>query len=171
MAKTKSTTGGKTRKTVNQEPVPATTANGIPEVIVPPKAATATPAASEAKIATHSAAQTKTAPAMVPTPEPTKTTSEAKFAETKTAEAKLQTETKATPEASFTPEPRKLEVVKTEPRKNVVPINRTPVNLDEEIRRRAYELYQQRGGAPGGEAEDWLNAEREVLKRYHQQSA
>lgn len=31
------------------------------------------------------------------------------------------------------------------------------------IRMRAYEIYQQRGGAPGREAEDWLQAESEVL--------
>jgi hypothetical protein len=68
-------------------------------------------------------------------------------------------------------ETRKLKVVKTEPRKNVVPINRSPVNLEEEIRRRAYELYLQRGNASGSEAEDWLAAEREVRQRHHQQSA
>jgi len=64
------------------------------------------------------------------------------------------------------PEVRKLSVVKGEPRKNIVPIN-----MDDEIRRRAYELYLQRGPASGDEAEDWLTAEREVLQRYHQQSA
>ncbi len=31
------------------------------------------------------------------------------------------------------------------------------------IQRRAYEIYQQRGGAQGREAEDWLQAESEVL--------
>src|SRR6202030_880642 len=67
------------------------------------------------------------------------------------------------PEAKITPEPRKLEVVKTEPRRVV------PINLEDEIRRRAYELYQQRGGAPGSEAQDWLAAEREVRQRYKQQ--
>ncbi len=67
------------------------------------------------------------------------------------------------------PEPRKLGVVKTEPRKKVV----VPINLEDEIRRRAYELYQQRGSAPGNEADDWLAAEREVRERYQgqQQSA
>jgi hypothetical protein len=69
--------------------------------------------------------------------------------------------------ASLTaPEVRKLAVVKGENRKNIVPIN-----LEDEIRRRAYELYQQRGGKSGSEAEDWLAAEREVMQRYHQQSA
>jgi hypothetical protein len=72
-----------------------------------------------------------------------------------------------------TPEPRKLEMVKTEPRKNVVPINRSssnlPINMEDEIRRRAYELYLQRGTASGSEAEDWLTAEREVRQRHQKQ--
>ena len=42
-------------------------------------------------------------------------------------------------------------------------------DLNAEIRRRAYELYQERGGTPGHEDEDWLLAEREVLARYNQQ--
>jgi len=70
------------------------------------------------------------------------------------------------PDAKIKAENRKFDVHKTEPRKNVVPIN-----LEDEIRRRAFELYQQRGSASGSEAEDWLAAEREVLQRYHQQSA
>ncbi len=74
--------------------------------------------------------------------------------------------TEVKPETKITPEPRKFEIRKTEPRKNVVPIN-----LEDEIRRRAYELYQQRGTGAGSEAEDWLTAEREVMQRYHQQSA
>lgn len=49
--------------------------------------------------------------------------------------------------------------------------NVTPINVEEEIRRRAYELYEQRGCAPGRDDEDWLMAEREVLARYQQQSA
>jgi hypothetical protein len=74
-------------------------------------------------------------------------------------------------EARVTPEARKLEVVKTEPRKNVIPINRAPMNLEDEIRRRAYELYLQRGPGSGSEAEDWLTAEREVRQRYQQQQS
>ena len=50
--------------------------------------------------------------------------------------------------------------------KNVVPIN-----LEDEIRRRAYELYKQREPGAGSEADDWFTAEREVMQRYHQQSA
>jgi|ERR1700683_1706217 len=70
------------------------------------------------------------------------------------------------PETKTAPEPRKkLEVVKTEPRRVV------PINVEEEIRRRAYELYQQRGAKPGGEREDWLAAEREVRQRYQQQQS
>jgi Protein of unknown function (DUF2934) len=33
---------------------------------------------------------------------------------------------------------------------------------DEEIRRRAYESYLDRDGQPGGELDDWLQAEREL---------
>ena len=35
---------------------------------------------------------------------------------------------------------------------------------EEEIRIRAYEIYLQRGGQPGYELEDWLQAERELTK-------
>lgn len=79
-------------------------------------------------------------------------------------------------------ESRKFEVVKNEVAKsdsrntdsrnndgrnnNVVPIN-----LEDEIRRRAYEIYEQRGAVSGNEADDWLTAEREVRQRYRAQSA
>ena len=50
--------------------------------------------------------------------------------------------------------------VATETRKVV------PINLEEEIRQRAYELYLERGGVPGNEQEDWITAEREIRSRY-----
>jgi Protein of unknown function (DUF2934) len=37
--------------------------------------------------------------------------------------------------------------------------------LVEEIRKRAYELYEQRGREPGLAEQDWLQAEAEVLAR------
>ncbi len=61
---------------------------------------------------------------------------------------------------------KRPEIVKTEPRANVVPIN-----LEDEIRRLAYLYSERRGFEPGHEGEDWLAAEREVLQRYHQHSA
>jgi hypothetical protein len=73
---------------------------------------------------------------------------------------------KVAPEVTSRPEVRKLEFVKNESRKNLVPIN-----LEDEIRKRAFELYQLRGAGSGSEAEDWLTAEREVRQRYRQQSA
>ncbi|MGA2647192.1 MAG: DUF2934 domain-containing protein [Candidatus Sulfotelmatobacter sp.] len=86
--------------------------------------------------------------------------------ETKIApEMKIAPE-KSEPEMKSAPEPKKFEFRKTEPRKNVFPIN-----LEDEIRRRAYELFQQRGPGSGSEAEDWLSAEREVMLRYRQHSA
>jgi hypothetical protein len=65
------------------------------------------------------------------------------------------------------PENKKvLGVIKSDSRPHVVPIN-----LEDEVRRRAYELAEQRGFSDGHETEDWLTAEREVLQRYRQQSA
>lgn len=37
------------------------------------------------------------------------------------------------------------------------------VPLEEQIRRRAYELYVKRGMASGSELDDWLKAESEIL--------
>ena len=45
------------------------------------------------------------------------------------------------------------------------------VTLEDEIRIRAYELYEQRGRMTGYEHEDWLHAEREILARRSQQTA
>jgi hypothetical protein len=49
--------------------------------------------------------------------------------------------------------------------------NSASVDIEAEIRRRAYELFQERGGTPGHEDEDWLVAEREILARYNQQQS
>ncbi|HEV2116104.1 MAG TPA: DUF2934 domain-containing protein [Terriglobales bacterium] len=66
---------------------------------------------------------------------------------------------------------------------SVTPINRKPSevkemrkssgngNLEEEIRRRAYELFQERGGEHGRHHEDWLRAEAEVRARYANRTA
>ena len=45
------------------------------------------------------------------------------------------------------------------------PAKKATMNLDEEIRRRAYELFLQRNGAAGDPNHDWLIAEREVRSR------
>jgi hypothetical protein len=71
------------------------------------------------------------------------------------------------PEASQSASTGKIfGVRKAEARQNVVPIN-----IEDEIRRRAYELSQQRDPHSGSEAEDWFKAEREIMQRYQQQSA
>jgi Protein of unknown function (DUF2934) len=82
-------------------------------------------------------------------------------------QAKPDVKPEIKPEAPVMAEPRKkLEVVKaTEPRRVV------PINVEDEIRHRAYELYKQRGTATGSAAEDWLAAEREVRQRYRQQQS
>ena len=108
--------------------------------------------------------------APVPTPDttigPSSTMTSAVFATPVTETVKTEI-TKAEPVKT---EPkkaaRKPEIVRSEPRANLVPIN-----LEEEIRRFAYLLSERRGFEPGHEAEDWLAAENEVRQRYHQQSA
>ena len=42
----------------------------------------------------------------------------------------------------------------------------TPEKLVEEIKQRAYEMHVARGGMPGFELDDWLNAEREIKAKY-----
>jgi len=42
-------------------------------------------------------------------------------------------------------------------------VNSEPGNLEEQIRRRAYQLYEQRGREEGHEAEDWQRAEEELI--------
>ena len=46
--------------------------------------------------------------------------------------------------------------------------NHVPADIEAEIRRRAYELYESRGYAEGQAEQDWFEAEREVLARQSQ---
>ena len=43
--------------------------------------------------------------------------------------------------------------------------NHSPADMESEIRRRAYELYESRGYIDGQADQDWIQAEREVLER------
>ena len=45
---------------------------------------------------------------------------------------------------------------------SVTPITDQIFSLDEEIRRRAYELYEKRGRDDGHDVDDWLRAEAEL---------
>jgi len=40
-----------------------------------------------------------------------------------------------------------------------------PVDVEEEVRLRAYELYEQRGKEDGHDIEDWLQAEFEIIQQ------
>jgi Protein of unknown function (DUF2934) len=44
----------------------------------------------------------------------------------------------------------------------------SPVDLESEIRLRAYELYEQRGYLEGYQEQDWIAAEQEVRARHNQ---
>lgn len=71
-------------------------------------------------------------------------------------------------EPTETKRPTNGEAPAADTRKHVSPI---PINVEDEIRRRAYEIFEQRGYSHGSDYEDWLAAEREVLARYRQQTA
>ena len=43
--------------------------------------------------------------------------------------------------------------------------------MEEQIRRRAYELYEERGRHPGFHEEDWKRAEEEVRARYQREKS
>jgi DUF2934 family protein len=80
------------------------------------------------------------------------------------------------------------------PESNVTPISVTPISvtpsshgngnmaenkkyahlepgIQEEIRQRAYELYEERGRQDGFHDEDWSRAETEVLTRFHREKS
>lgn len=115
----------------------------------PKKSEAVNPAAAPSEAAASTTAVKQPAPAMA--------------AEPATVQAVAAKHEPTTPKNG---DARKPEIVRKETRANLIPIN-----LDDEIRRLAYLLSERRGFEPGHDAEDWLNAEREVLARYHQQSA
>jgi hypothetical protein len=43
------------------------------------------------------------------------------------------------------------------------PRDRTTAPLHDDVARRAYELFEARGGEPGHDLEHWLDAERELI--------
>lgn len=47
----------------------------------------------------------------------------------------------------------------------------TPVEVEEAVRCRAYEFYEQRGYVDGHDIEDWLLAEQEVAGKLRQKTA
>jgi len=95
------------------------------------------------------------------TPNPSPTTTNGSAAEVAASPAASETK-KAAPKKTV----KKPEIVKSEPRANLVPIN-----LEDEIRRLAYLLSERRGFETGHETDDWLAAEQEVLQRYRQHTA
>jgi hypothetical protein len=92
-----------------------------------------------------------------------KITSEAEATPAAPASATLAPETASGENGKSKARPR---MVKSTPRPSMVPFS-----LEEEIRRRAYELYEQRSASSGNETDDWLVAEREILERYQEHRA
>lgn len=63
------------------------------------------------------------------------------------------------------------ETAPSKPATSVTSITTRSVDLQDAIRERAYELYQQRGGHHGADLEDWVRAEKEVLERFRGRTA
>jgi DUF2934 family protein len=146
MAKTKSTTGAKSTRTSKSQPNVNDPAN-IPSA-TPVEQQQVNPSVQVAASTSASGPQVASDPVKVEA--------------TKKSNGDMNHEKSVQADGSN----KMFEVRKTEPRKNVVPIN-----IEDEIRRRAYELSQQREPGTGNAADDWFNAEREVMQRYHQHSA
>ena len=51
------------------------------------------------------------------------------------------------------------------------PTTGAPNDIQEQIRHRAYELYEQRGGVEGRELDNWLQAEAEVTQSLEKRAA
>ena len=58
-----------------------------------------------------------------------------------------------------------------QPAKRPMLVSASSGNLEEQIRQRAYELYELRGREDGFAEEDWARAERELLARRGPRSA
>jgi hypothetical protein len=59
----------------------------------------------------------------------------------------------------------------SKPASSVTTVTTRTVDLQDAIRHRAYEYYQQRGGQHGSDFEDWVRAEREVLEHFRGRTA
>lgn len=69
------------------------------------------------------------------------------------------TETKETPVKAKASVPQQVTKVAT--------VTTRTVDLQDEIRLRAYEFFQQRGYQHGADFEDWIRAEKEVLNHFN----
>jgi hypothetical protein len=65
-------------------------------------------------------------------------------------------------ETSMSSKPNSNESTETEAARTRTAESPDGNSVHEEIRGRAYEIYLERGGQPGGEMDDWLQAEREL---------
>jgi hypothetical protein len=62
-------------------------------------------------------------------------------------------------------------IPKTTPRRNPTYVTKSAPDVHEQIRLRAYELYEERENDGGHELDDWLQAEAEVTRQVRRQSA
>ena len=61
---------------------------------------------------------------------------------------------------------KRIETVKSIGQDRPIQMHSVSAGLpEEEVRRRAYQIYEERGGTNGSELEDWLQAESEVRNK------
>jgi hypothetical protein len=71
----------------------------------------------------------------------------------------------SSPKKSVTKQPTPINSRQSAVLENI-PATSTQPGIEEEIRRRAYELYEERGRLHGFEQEDWARAEAEIRNKY-----
>ena len=81
-----------------------------------------------------------------------------------TAKTRRSTSTTSSPDVTEAKRPQAAEA-KGPTLVATLPAHHTPASAEEEIRRRAYELYEQDGRQHGRDREHWFRAEAEVLGR------
>ena len=102
---------------------------------------------------------------------PAQVTPEVQSAEVRTPEARNDVRSEARNEVRSNVTPINVPPVKPAAKKPQSGPNIDNASLDEEIRRRAYELFLARNGAAGDPNGDWLIAEREVRARHASKEA
>lgn len=70
-------------------------------------------------------------------------------------------------------QPAEVTPIRENPSGSIIPNGGVdlPAGIEDEIRTRAYELFQERGGQHGFDLEDWRRAETEILSRYQREKS
>jgi glutathionylspermidine synthase len=79
--------------------------------------------------------------------------------------------TAVTPQSETATAPSSVQREAASDGQHIPGMNREWNNIQEEIRQRAYELYEERGRQEGYEHQDWVRAEEEILAKYQKEKS